>query len=50
MRSVTLFAAVTAAEERAFFEELKSVQQKSGGQLRTVRKLSQVNETLKSEV
>lgn len=47
MRPVTLFAAARSAHERAFYEELKTLQQQSGGQLRTVWTLSQVDETLK---
>lgn len=47
MRPVTLFAAARTADERAFFEELKTLERQSGGRLRTVWSLSQVNEALK---
>jgi len=47
MRAVTLFAAARNSQERAFFQELMELQQQSGGQLRTVWSLGQVDESMK---
>ncbi|MDF2178091.1 pyridoxamine 5'-phosphate oxidase family protein [Aliiglaciecola sp. CAU 1673] len=50
LRSVTLFAAARDLQQRAFFDELKQVQQASGGQIATYWALSQPDPDLKPGV
>ena len=46
IRPTTLICAATSSEQRAFFQELKDIEQQSAGSIRSFWALSQVDDSL----